>query len=310
MGNWHNANQNWKIEEPEFHERLPGMLKVVGEGVAGGTLVVCDPSDACLPRNYAGTSGMFYRYAWYRGAAQGMRFEVARKADERQSYVIGEDDEGTYLTCVVTAHTRYRDIKYHGEVILPSVFVRNSHVNVRYFADGEAEPCFEERVAIGVFHTAPDDAWRAAAKPSCVSFDGWYGNAAGTDRYLGRVMQEESFDLHGFNLVELAYGLTDRSLSLMGGRRCFLDEALTVPFIESDILPSVSRHRFGDRIIYARGRTMWFEDMGRVREMPCALGAFADASASGAIMRTGHLTSNTTVYLDWAILVYDGIALS
>lgn len=310
LGNWNNKNQNWKIEEPEFHERVPGIMKVTGKGVAGGTLVAPDPSDACLPRNYPETSGMLYRYAWYRGAIQGMCSEVARRADEQRSYVIGENDEGTYLTCVVTAHTRYRDIKYRGEVMLPSVFVRSSHVNVRYFADGEVDPCFEERVEIGTFHMVPEGAWGAAVKASCTAFDGWYVDSAGTNRYLGGATGGENFDLHGFNLVELAYGLTDRSLSLIGGRMCFLDEALTLPFIESDVLPSASRHRFGDHIIYARGRTVWFEDMGCAREMPCALGAFADASASGAIMRTGRLTSNATVYLDWGILAYDGIAFS
>ncbi len=309
-GNWHNANQNWKVEEPEFRERVPGLLKASGEGVVGNTLVVSDPADACLPRNYPGTSGMFYRYAWYRGIAPGMCSELARKADERQGYVVGKDDVGCYLTCVVTAHTRYRDIKYRGKVTLPSVFVRDSHVTIRYFADGEADPCFEEQVLIGAFHTVPDHAWRAGEKPSCIAFDGWYGNSAGTDRYEGGVAEGESFDLYGFNLVELAYGLTDRAFSLMSERVCFLDEMLTIPFSQSDALPPASRHRYGDRVSYVRGKTVWFEDMGRAREMPCVLGAFADASASGTIMRTGHLTRNTTVYLDWAILAYDGIALS
>ncbi len=46
-----------------------------GEVEPGAVLSPTDPDRACLPRNYPGTAGMGYRYAWYRGAAPGERAE-------------------------------------------------------------------------------------------------------------------------------------------------------------------------------------------------------------------------------------------
>lgn len=309
FGDWNKPNQNWRVDEVEFREVVPGSLGVEGEPRKGNTLIADHPGKLCVPYDCPGTSGMFYRYGWYRGSSPGSRSQIVREAEEDPSYTIGEADEACYLTCVITAYTRYCDVGYRGEVVLPSIYVQSSHTTVRYFIDGEATPCFEENVERDTLHVVPETVWKIAEKPLCAGVDGWYRDSAYTRHYEGGFNEQESVDLYAFNRVDLSYKPTDRSFSQTVEHRYYLDRGLTVPFIEDEALPPGTRHRFGERVVFARGKTVWFEDMGWVREMPCASGAFANAQGSGAIMRSGRLSRNTTVYLDWIIPSYDGIAL-
>ena len=78
----------------------------------------------------------------------------------------------------------------------------------------------------------------------------------------------------------------------------------------SEVLPSSKTQFYGTRVLFSRGPSVWFEDMGRTREASCAEGAYAEAAASGPLLRVARLVRNTTVYLLWRIPAYDGIALS
>ena len=76
------------------------------------------------------------------------------------------------------------------------------------------------------------------------------------------------------------------------------------------MLPPQAMLRYGGRVSFARGASAWYEDMGRVREASCALGAYAAPDAADLPLRSARLTRNTTAYLLWRTPAYDGISLS
>ena len=323
-GDWGNPNQHWALEEPLFREREPGALTLsaaggtadagaggAGEVEPGAALSPTDPDLACLPRNYPGTAGMGYRYAWYRGGAPGERAECVRGPSEEPAYEVAEVDEGAYLVCVVTAYARYGNVSYRGEAETASVHVRSLRARVRFFADADAEPCFADQLDRGSAYTVPQAAWQAAAKPDCAGVDGWYRDASCTEAFVGGALVEDDLDLFACNRVELTYAQADRSCLLASPRAYYLDEACEHPLPDpSALLPPQAMLRYGGRVSFARGASAWYEDMGRVREASCALGAYAAPDAADLPLRSARLTRNTTAYLLWRTPAYDGISLS
>lgn len=310
-GNWANANQHWKLEEVLFRKRDEIDLVVSGEPEAGGVLAPGNPETACLPRNYPGTSGMVYRYAWYRGVEEGSRSELVQVAREEPSYAVSEADEGSYLTCIVTAHTRFGDVPYRGEVIMPSVQIKPSKVEVRFFVDGEAKPCYQLQIRRGESFAVPPEVQGAAAKSDCAGVDGWYLDAACTVLFVDGTVVEVATDLFACNRVILTYAMASSSCVHASDRSFYSDPDLAVPLTDpASLLPPSSAHRFGERVVFVGGASVWYEDMGRVREAACAAGAYADLSAAGPLMRFARITCNTIVYLTWKTPSYDGIALS
>lgn len=315
-GNWNNPNQHWKLEEVVFREQEPNSLALVGasehEGaVPGDVLAPTDPALSCIPRNYPGTLGMYYRYAWYRGAEAGARAELVQPAGEDSHYQVVEADAGSYLTCVVTAHTRYGDLSYRGEAAAPSVLVRSPQVQVRFFADSEAIPCFVDNVPRGSAYAVSSAAEDAATKSDCAGLDAWYADREYAVLYQDGTLLEEDLDLFARNQVTLTYALASRTCFDDSSRSFFLDETLSVSLpAATELLPSPTLHYHGDKATFERGASVWYEDMGKVREATCASGAYAVPDATGPLMRSARLTRNTVVYLAWRTSAYDGIALS
>lgn len=310
-GAWNNPNQHWKLSEPLFRERSDGAMTVSGKPEPGGSLVPTDPSEACLPRNYPGTTGMYYRYAWFRGAEEGMRTEVAQAECEQPTYAVAEQDEGAYLTCVVKAYTRFADVPYKGEVATPSVRVRSSKATVSFYVDDETTPCLQVKVKRDEPFAVPPQATQAARKPDCDGLDGWYRDREGAEAFQDGEVVAQDVSLFARNRVALAYAMADDSCLTASGRAFFLDEALRLPLPDaSQMLPAPEARFYGERVVFARGKSAWYSDMGRTREAACAPGAYADAAASGPLMHTARLTCNTTAYLLWRTPAYDGIAVS
>ncbi|HIW76869.1 MULTISPECIES: RICIN domain-containing protein [Gordonibacter] len=314
---WNNPNQQWKLGEPEFREEWPGTLEVTGEARPGGTLSAPNPAEACVPRNFPGTSGMFYRYTWYRGASAGERTEVVRPAEENPSYSVVDADAGTYLTCVITAHTRFADIQYKGEVVIPSVLVQGEPTDaeepssgVRFYVDGETTPCYSDKAASGAY-TVPRAAWDAAAKPGCSGVEGWYRDAACTKRFADGSTVTGGLNLYARNRVALSYAMADRSCLVSSNRTYYVDRALERRLSSPGaVLPASAGLYYGDRVTFASGPSVWYREMGRVREAACEQGAYADASAAGPPMTSARLTRDTVAYLVWGTPAYDGISLA
>lgn len=308
---WGNANQNWKLSEPLFRERDNETMAVSGNPELGGVLLPADPAEVCIPCNYPGTAGMYYRYTWYRGSEEGSFFQVAQAASEQANYAVTEADEGFFLTCVVKAYTRFGEVPYKGQVVVPSVFVPSSRVTVSFFVDDDIEPCLQVTERRGQPFNVPQQARNVAVKPDCAGVDGWYRDREGTVLFEEGSSLEEDLSLFARNWVTLEYSMAERSCLGASSRNFFLDEALTVPLSDaSEVLPSSEIQFYGMRVSFSRGPSVWFEDMGRTREAFCAAGAYAESTASGPLLRAARLVRNTTVYLLWRIPAYDGIALS
>ncbi len=209
---------------------------------------------------------------------------------EEPAYEVAEVDEGAYLVCVVTAYARYGNVPYQGEVETASVHVRSRRVRVRFFADGDAEPCFADEPDRGSAYT-PAGRLASGEKPDCAGVDGWYRDASCTEAFVDGTLVEDDLDLFACNRVELTYAQADRSCLLASPRAYYLDEACEHPLPDpSALLPPRHLH-YGDRVSFARGASAWYEDMGRVREASCALGAYAAPDAADLPLRSARLTS-------------------
>lgn len=309
-GNWKNQNQHMKLEEPVFAPRSAGSFKVTGEARVGGTLSPADPNETCYPYNHPGTNGMRYRYAWYRSLDPGRRGELVQGPGNAAARTAVEEDAGSYLTCVVTAYAAFGNTPYKGEVAAEAVRIAGLDACVRFFVDGEAEPCLVCETERGRPFQVPDDAWTAAGKPDCSGVDGWYLDVACERPFAEGAVVRDDVDLHARNRVELRYAQTDDSCLRRADRRYFLDEDLSEAYPLDSALPETRSFWYGDRVSFACGAPAWFEEHGRVREATCEPGAYADAAATGSPLLAARLTCNATAFLRWRTPVYDGIALS
>ena len=71
FGNWSNYNQHWLLQEPVFHEVSYGSMALSGLGAdgvaeAGAAVSAPNPQEPCRPCNWGATTGLFWRYTWYR----------------------------------------------------------------------------------------------------------------------------------------------------------------------------------------------------------------------------------------------------
>lgn len=184
-------------------------------------------------------------------------------------------------------------------------------VTVNYFVDGSNTPVFSETVPNGSAYRANAQATAKGTKSGCAGFEGWYVDAACTKAFQGgAAVPEKGLNLYGRNKVTLAYGLTDRARSLFEGRALYSDEDLATPVSEEGLLPDPKTLYYGARVSLARGRSAWLEVQGRAREAQCDPRAYTTSAGDGAASSTMRLTGNTTVYLQWSIPAFDGIALS
>lgn len=311
FGSWENGNQNWKLEDVVFRERTDGAMALEGEACPGGVLAPGDPAEQCLPCSPAGTNGLVYRYTWFRGGEAGARDELVRASGEDSRYQVAQADADAFLTCVVTAHTRYADVPYQGEVAVSSPRVRSLRARVRFHADGEPDACFADETDRDAPYRVPPAAFEAAAKPECAGLDAWYRDAACTLPFEDGSVVEDDLELHARNRVDLVYAHAERSCLADRRRSYFCDKDLENPLEDaSAVLPAAEGRFHGERAAFARGPSAWYEDGGRVREASCALGAYATADAVGAPLRSARLTRNTTAYLLWEVPSYDGISVS
>ncbi len=308
-GNWNNANQHWMLKEVVFRARSNTVVSLTGKAEAGATLTCGNPAKSCLPYNYPGTSGMRYCYSWYRGTKKGACSVLLQKG-ESSKYRITNAEGNAYVTCVITAFARYRDVPYKGKVTASSIFVRGSW-SVSYYADGSSTPCFTEEAKHKAAYTASSQALKKAAKSSCSGFEGWYLDRACSIPYKNGTPLEKDLKLYGRNRIALTYAMAATSFVVVSQQAYFLDKECVAQVSSPDtLLPKPSTHYYGASVTFSRGPQVWYEDMGRMREATCAWGAYASADGTGELMRSARLTRNTTVYLMWRTSAYDGIALS
>lgn len=129
---------------------------------------------------------------------------------------IGEHLAGKRLACIVRATTAYLDAAYLGCAVSKPLRVVNPFTTVRYFVDGEREPCWSERVDESSSYCVAPDARTAALKPGCEKVEGWFADASCTVSFAdGAVVQGATLDLFGRNIAEVRYALTDMAAAIV-----------------------------------------------------------------------------------------------
>ena len=224
---------------------------------------------------------------------------------------IGEHLAGKRLACIVRATTAYLDAAYLGCAVSKPLRVVNPFTTVRYFVDGEREPCWSERVDESSSYCVAPDARTAALKPGCEKVEGWFADAACTVPFAdGAVVQGATLDLFGRNIAEVRYALTDMARQLFSERRCFADKQLEAEVDGESMLPPVQEVAYGEVLSFSRRPSVWYEAEGRAREAVGVIGAYADASASQPPAPKLKVTCSMTAYLGWILPRYEGIWVS
>ena len=155
--------------------------------------------------------------------------------------------------------------RYLGTVISSAAAVPARGFNVRYFVDGEADPCFEELWEDAETPYAPNAAAKTAAqKPNCLEVACWFADAACTKAYSTKVL-EADLDLYAYNRCSLEYGTTDRSCVLDDSYSWKADEALTRPLALSELYPAKSVVKYGTDVRFAGPWKAYCLDMGETR---------------------------------------------
>lgn len=224
---------------------------------------------------------------------------------------IGEHLAGKRLACIVRATTAYLDAAYLGCAVSKPLRVVNPFTTVRYFVDGEREPCWSERVDESSSYCVASDARTAALKPGCEKVEGWFVDAACTVSFAdGTVVQGATLDLFGRNIAEVRYALTDMARQLFSERRCFADKQLEAEVDGESMLPLAQEVAYGEVLSFSRRPSVWYEAEGRAREAVGVIGAYADAAASQPPAPKLKVTCSMTAYLGWALPRYEGIWVS
>lgn len=299
---------NFLLTEVTFRERSAGAMTLSGTSERGRVLTPANPNDKCLPYNYPGTSGMFYKYAWYRGSASGARTETVRAASETAAYTVQEADEGLWLTCVVEAWARFWNIRYKGEVVLPSTFVPSTQAAVRFFADGEKDPCYTVKTRAKDPFTVPQAATVAATKPDCSGLDGWYTDASFTKKFVDGTAVSADTDLYARNRVSVTYDFTSRSKSFLSAHAFYADSSLVGSVDVPTLTPAAEDTWYGKELVFAKPSppTLYYDT--QVRVLSVGFGrAYLTPDAVDKGFAKAKVTRNTTVYLDWNIPAYDGV---
>ena len=155
--------------------------------------------------------------------------------------------------------------RYLGTVISGPATIPALGFNVRYFVDGEPEPCFEELWKdVGRPYLANATAKTAAQKPNCLEVACWFTDATCTKAYSTKVL-EADLDLYAYNRCSLEYGTTGRSCVLDDSYAWKADEALTRPLVLSELYPVRSVVKYGTDVKFAGPWKAYCLDMGQTR---------------------------------------------
>lgn len=181
---------------------------------------------------------------------------------------------------------------------------------VRYFVDGEGEPCFTERVPVGSTFKPSPQADAAGAKPDCTpGLDAWYWEASCASPVAPFTVTGD-FDVHGQNLATLRYAPAPNSaLQYDTPARSSPEDGAPQVSLAS-LLPS-------DRVL-AWGSTAALEGMPanvlylydgerwRTLRRPDD-GWHRAASALDEPVNAVRIERDTTVYDYWTKSTYDGV---
>lgn len=196
---------------------------------------------------------------------------------------------------------------------------------INYYRDGESSPVYVDKKSSysDVYQINPA-ATSAATRSDCAGLDGWYLDKECTVKYdpavNGKPAGKDGFSLYAKNRVTVDWQPTDNSYFVLNptgaNRAYYLDaserQAITLPAAANKLLPTREWHYYGDTVSFvttaggSRGASVWYNDMGQ-RELPAEKGVYGDRSGTGTLVKSAKLVKNTTVYVLWRGLGYDGV---
>lgn len=182
--------------------------------------------------------------------------------------------------------------------------------DVRYFVDGEDEPCWSESAPIGATFVPSEAAFRAGSKPSCTpGLDAWYFDEAYALPYAPFVLKKGT-DLYGQNWCTLRFAPAEPS-GFQHETPAVDEQSPTASSVSlASLLPSPIVDTWGTTIGLPAPseRLLYFHDGSRWRTLRRPEeGWHRTPSASDPSILSTKLLRDTVLYDFWTVSTFDGV---
>ena len=251
--------------------------------------------------------------------------KVVREWSADPEYTPTMDDSGKYLHCLcrlsavqpgaassAAAGGDYGDHdwmldRFQGTVASAAPTLVLGNLRIKYYVDGESEPCYTDQALPNAVYETPAAAKAAAQKEGCLEVSGWFVDPEYATPYAPRELTGD-LELYAYNSCSLEYGTTSRSCVLDASYRWKADEAMTRDLDLAALYPAKSVVRYGEAVTFAGPWSAWCSDMGKTRKASSTPGVYAARAATGSPVASAKLKRNSVVYVDWPWSGYDGVA--
>ena len=251
--------------------------------------------------------------------------KVVREWSTDPEYTPTMDDSGKYLHCLcrlsavqptaassAAAGGDYGDHdwmldRFQGTVASAAPTLVLGNLRIKYYVDGESEPCYTDQALPNAVYETPAAAKAAAQKEGCLEVSGWFVDPEYATPYTPRELTGD-LELYAYNSCSLEYGTTSRSCVLDASYRWKADEAMTRDLDLAALYPAKSVVRYGEAVTFAGPWSAWCSDMGATRKATSTPGVYSTRSASGSPLLKAAVKKNATVFVDWPWAGYDGVA--
>ncbi|MEG1910674.1 MAG: InlB B-repeat-containing protein [Bacteroidales bacterium] len=189
-----------------------------------------------------------------------------------------------------------------------------ARIDIEYYVDGSATPCYTEDATAGVPYTPARDANTKATKPDCNGLDGWYTDAACTKPYTPKILTTPT-KLYARNKVVVRFGYADHSIKPEIDKKYYsrktednaylVERALDLPGIintywgQSCTLPAL-----GTTEVYAW--ELGANNTWRWRTFKKTAYYEASQGSGKTTLNLTNITANKTLYVDWTRSAVDG----
>lgn len=251
--------------------------------------------------------------------------KVVREWSADPEYTPTMDDSGKYLHCLcrlsavqptaassAAAGGDYGDHdwmldRFQGTVASAAPTLVLGNLRIKYYVDGESEPCYTDQALPNAVYETPAAAKAAAQKEGCLEVSGWFVDPEYATPYTPRELTGD-LELYAHNSCSLEYGTTSRSCVLDASYRWKADEAMTRDLDLDSTYPARAVVRWGEEVTFAGPWSAWCSDMGKTRKATSTPGVYSTRSASGSPLFKAAVKKNATVFVDWPWAGYDGVA--
>lgn len=191
-------------------------------------------------------------------------------------------------------------------------------VSVRFYVDGDAAPVHvDSGLPLGWNYSTSEvgyqRATKKAAKPNCTpGLGAWYTDKALTKKYAGSTLDGD-LDLYARNIATLAYAVAPSSkLTADLEVSATMDDDAPALDLYRDVLPASREANWGSTVSLKEPKhsKLYHFDGERWRTLRRSEKGWHDnPTATGSPKTTQDIRQDTTVYTDWTMSTYDGIAM-